>query len=217
MYSITGSLGMETIPYWLCVLLWAAAYMVGNISPSILIGRARGIDIRKEGSGNPGTTNTLRVMGKGPALAVLLIDILKGTVVVVLAGILFGETMAEACTLFVFLGHIFPVCFGFKGGKGVATAFGALAGLYPALGFSLLGIVVLAVLISRRVSVGSIAGAIACPILAYFMIPDFTYLAAVMGLIVLVRHSSNIGRLIRREEPPLSFGKKKKDEEGKEE
>lgn len=205
MYSELGATGMGTGTVAVTVIVCVLAYLLGNFSPSILLGKARGIDIRQEGSGNPGTTNTLRVMGKKAALIVLLVDILKGTLAVVLGGLLFGQQTAMLCAVAVFVGHVWPAVFGFKGGKGVATAFGALAGIYPPLGFGCLAIVVIAVAITRYVSFGSISGAIACPILSFFLVRPFFPYGLVMGAIVIWRHRSNIVRLARHEENKLSF------------
>ncbi|MGI6257849.1 MAG: glycerol-3-phosphate 1-O-acyltransferase PlsY [Anaerovoracaceae bacterium] len=206
MYSFTGLLQWSG-EYWLLVIAALIAYLMGNISPSILIARAHGIDIRKEGSGNAGTTNVLRVLGKKAAAATLIIDVLKGTVAVVLAGVLLGQQAAMICVVAVMVGHVWPIFFRFKGGKGVATAFGALCGLDPLLGLSALGVVVVFVLITRRMSAGSIAGAAFFPVLAYFFEPDFIILGSVLALIVLWKHRSNIGRLVRGEEPKMSFKK----------
>jgi len=216
MYSELGVTGLGMSSVAVTVIVCVLAYLLGNISPSILIGKAKGIDIRKDGSGNPGTTNTLRVMGKKAAVVVLLIDILKGTLAVVLAGVLFGQHMAMYCTLLVFCGHVWPVLFGMRGGKGVATAFGALTGLCPLLGLGCLAVVLIAVAITRYVSFGSIFGALACPILSLFLIRPFLPYAAIMACIVIWRHRSNIVRLIHHEESKLSFhsaGKKEAAEE----
>ena len=112
-------------------------------------------------------------MGKKAAVIVLLVDILKGTVMVLIWGNLFGLPAAMVAALGAFLGHCFPIAMKFKGGKGVATAFGVLTALSPALGFGCLGVVVLAVLVTQRVSPGSIAGAIAGPILSIWLLPEF--------------------------------------------
>lgn len=189
------------------VCVAAAAYLIGNISPAILIGRAHGIDIKKEGSGNAGTTNVLRTLGKKAALVTLIIDILKGTFAVVFAGLFVGKLAAMVAVLAVFCGHVWPIFYGFKGGKGVATAFGALCGLNPGLGFACLGVVAVVVLLTKRMSAGSLAGALAFPLLCYFIEPDFLWIGCIMALIILVKHKDNIGRLLRGEEPKMSFKK----------
>lgn len=194
-----------------CVVV---SYLLGNISPAILIGRAYGVNIKKEGSGNAGTTNVLRVLGKKAAAMTLVIDIGKGVLAVLigrftgnLAGAGMSLDFAMACAIAVFLGHIFPVFFKFKGGKGVATAFGALVTLNPALGFSALAIVLVVVIITRRVSAGSVCGAFCAPFLAYVFVPEITGGIIVMAAIVIFKHRGNIKRLIKGEEPKLSFKK----------
>lgn len=190
------------------------AYLMGNISPAIIIGRMHGLDIKKEGSGNAGTTNVLRILGKKAAIATLLIDIFKGVFAVFLGKIVSAYIVPEhthyiamACGLAVFCGHIWPVFFGFKGGKGVATAFGVLMALSPIMGASALLIVVVTVAISRMVSLGAILAAIAFPFIAYFYNPDYLLWGIVMALIVLLKHRANIQRLIKGEESKLSFKK----------
>lgn len=191
------------------------AYFMGNISPAILIGRLHGIDIKREGSGNAGTTNVLRVLGKKAAVATLLIDIFKG-VFAVLLGKLVGFYLLEpqytiymgmGCGLAVFCGHIWPVVFGFKGGKGVATAFGVLMAISPFLGLAELGIVILTVAISRMVSLGSVVAAIAFPFVVNYYDPRFLAWGLLMALIILYKHNANITRLVKGEESKISFKK----------
>ncbi len=204
------------------VITGVIAYFIGNISPAILIGKAHGIDIKKEGSGNAGTTNVLRVLGKKAAIGTLIIDIGKG-VLAVLLGRLIGyiyatsilditeerivSAAALSCAMFaalmVFLGHIWPMAFGFRGGKGVATAFGALLAINPLLGLSCLLAVALAVYFSRMVSLGSIVGAIALPILSIVFEPDFFFVGLIMSIIVIIKHRTNISRMINGEESKL--------------
>ena len=107
---------------WLWVLSLVIAYLLGNISPSTLLAKAKGIDIHKEGSGNAGTTNALRVMGKKAGVITLVVDVLKGTVAVLIGFLLAGSAGEAWCVLAVFCGHVWPVFYKFKGGKGVATA-----------------------------------------------------------------------------------------------
>ena len=202
---------------WLCILSVVIAYFIGNISPSILMAKAKGIDIRNEGSGNAGTTNALRVMGKKAGAVTLIIDVLKGTCAVLLGSLLAGHTGAMWCVVAVFFGHVWPVFFGFRGGKGVATAFGALMGLNPLLGLATLAIVVAGVLITRRRSVGSILGAVCFPVLSFFMEKDFIYLGIVVAVIVLIKHRANIIRLFRGEEPVMSIFERKTDTKKQEE
>ena len=147
-----------------CILVVIIAYFTGNISPAILIGRMYGVDIKKEGSGNAGTTNVLRVLGKKAAVATLLIDIFKGVFAVILGRLVgayflapeIANYMIMACGLAVFCGHIWPLFFGFKGGKGVATAFGVIMAVSPVIGALVLLIVLVIVGISKMVSLGSV-------------------------------------------------------------
>ena len=191
---------MSNANIWLWVLALIIAYLLGNISPSTLLAKAKGIDIHKEGSGNAGTTNALRVMGKKAGVITLVVDVLKGTIAV----------------LAVFCGHVWPVFYKFKGGKGVATAFGALLGLNPLMALLTLLIVVIAVLISKRMSVGSITGAVVFPFISMFMERDFLYIGIVLAIIILVKHRANIKRLLQGKEPVMSIFEKKKTSDGQE-
>lgn len=191
------------------------AYFIGNISPSTIMARRQGIDIKKEGSGNAGTTNALRVMGKKAGAITCIVDILKGVAAVLIGTYAMGTTGACLCALCVFLGHVWPVIYKFKGGKGVATAFGAVLAVNPLLALISLGIVAIVVFISKRMSLGSIVGAVAFPVLAIFLEPEFFVYAAVMAIIMLVKHRANIVRLAHGEEPIMSiFEKKDKPDEG---
>ena len=193
---------------WKIVLAVIIAYALGNISPSIIQGKLHGIDIKKEGSGNAGTTNTLRVLGKKAAVLTLVIDVLKGVAAVFIGNALAGEQAGYLCALAVFCGHIWPALYGFKGGKGVATAFGALLAVNWALGLSALAIVALGVIVTMKMSVGSILGAATFPLVCWFIEPGFIAIGTVMAVIILVKHRANIGRLMRGEEPKMSFKKK---------
>lgn len=192
----------------LSVVAVIAAYFLGNISPSILLGRARGIDIKKEGSGNAGTTNALRVLGTKAALITLVIDIGKGWVAVQLGGLLATHQVAMFCALAAFLGHIWPVLFRFRGGKGVAVAFGGILGINWQLALLALAVVLVVVALTRMVSMGSVVVAIVFPGMAYWLERDFFWIGCVMGAVMLYTHRSNIGRMIRGEENKLSFHKK---------
>ena len=185
-------------------VIWVTlAYFIGNISPSILLGKALGIDIKKEGSGNAGTTNALRVLGKKAAVITLIIDIGKGVLAVWL-GLRFGnETIGMFCALAVFCGHIRPCVYSFKGGKGVATAFGALLAVNWVMAVITLLIVAIGLAVSRRMSVGSLLGAVSFPITCWFLERDFLYIGMVMALIVIIKHRANIARLIKGEEPKM--------------
>lgn len=195
---------MET--FWF-VLVIIIAYFLGNISPSILLGRAKGVDIKKEGSGNAGTTNALRVLGKKAAVITLIIDIGKGFLAVQIACLLSGAQAAMFAALAAFIGHIWPVLFKFKGGKGVAVAFGTILAINWQLALLALAIVALTVLITRMVSLGSVMAAVSFPVISYFLERDFFWFGIVMALIMLYAHRSNIKRIVKGEEHKLSFKK----------
>ena len=192
------------------------AYLIGSISPAILLGRARGIDIKKEGSGNAGTTNVLRVMGGKAAIITLCVDILKGFLPVIIVNAITGNPyFGYAACLGAFIGHVFPVYYGFKGGKGVAVAFGGLLGVNWKLALLCLLTVVIVTLITKRMSAGSIAGAAGAVIYALFLEKNFFIFVLIMAGLIIFLHRGNIKRLLNHEEPPLSFLDKKKKEEDK--
>lgn len=190
------------------ILAIIAAYFIGNISPAILIGKMMlGIDIRSKGSGNAGATNTLRVLGKKAAIATLVIDVLKGVAAVLIGKYIGGQDLAMACGMAVFIGHIWPMIFGFRGGKGIATAFGTIVTIEPLLGliYAIIGLSTVA--ITRKVSVGSLVTSILFPVIAYFFEPRYLLWATTMAVIILFKHRLNIKRLFKGEEPNLSFKK----------
>ena len=194
-------------PVWKIIVSVVIAYLLGNISPSIILGKLHGIDIKKEGSGNAGTTNALRVLGKKAALITLVIDIGKGVLAVFIGRLIGGDAAGYVCALAVFCGHIWPCFYSFKGGKGVATAFGALLAVNWMLGLAALAAVAVGLALTQRMSVGSLLGAVTFPFICWFIEPDFIWIGSLMALIVLIKHRANIGRLIRGEEPKMSFKK----------
>ena len=181
-------------------------YFLGNISPSIILGKVIAKkDIRTLGSGNAGTTNVLRTMGKVPAAITLIVDIAKGAVAVIIGNYFGGQDLAMLCGLAAFIGHIWPALYGFKGGKGIATAAGVIIALEPLMGLivAVIGIGVIAV--SKRVSVGAMAAAVSLPIVSYFFDPKYVIWSCIMAIIIFIRHRENIKRLIKGEEPKLNF------------
>ncbi len=194
-----------------------ASYLIGSISPSILLAKAKGIDIKKEGSGNAGTTNTLRVLGPSAAIITLVIDVCKGFLAV-FGGAYFSAFAGEfvvnqttyLCAVGVVLGHIWPIFFKFKGGKGIATAFGAILAVNWMVALIALAIVALGVLVSRRMSVGSLLGALALPFLCIYFEFDFLMGSFFLAVLVIHTHRANLGRLHKGTEPKISFGNKGK-------
>ena len=179
------------------------SYLIGSLSFAVIVSRALGLpDPRSYGSGNPGATNVLRTGRKLAALLTLLGDCGKGWLAVFLAaryaadyGV--GETGVAACAAAVFLGHLFPVFLGFKGGKGVATAGGALLAIDPWLGLAALATWLVVAIVSRYASLASIVAALGAPACAYLMsVPVSTVLAlALIGALIVWRHKSNIRNL----------------------
>ncbi|MCR4804382.1 MAG: glycerol-3-phosphate 1-O-acyltransferase PlsY [Clostridia bacterium] len=192
------------------VVACLAAYFLGNVNPAILVSRAiggRDGDIRKQGSGNPGTTNMLRVYGKKAAGLTLLIDVLKGVVAVLIGKALGGAGLGYLCGFLVEIGHMWPVCWGFKGGKGIATGLGVILAISPVYGLLELAVAVCFFAATKMVSPGSLAAAVALPILAHFFAPGFFWYALALGIIVIYKHRANIGKLMRGEESKISFKK----------
>ena len=195
-----------SVNYFILIFVGVVSYLIGNISPAILIGRLHGIDIRSEGSGNAGTTNVLRVLGAKAALATLAIDVFKGFLAVRIslgmdAGD-YGSMIAFAC---VVLGHIYPALYKFRGGKGVATSLGAALALNWPSAFALILIAILVVGFTKKMSLGSILAAVAYPFLIWFYYPAALPVAVAMALLVIVKHRSNIVRLVKKEEPSINI------------
>ena len=172
-------------------------YLLGSIPFGLLLTRAAGLgDVRKIGSGNIGATNVLRTGNKGLAAATLLLDALKGTAAVLIAGHVAPETAVWA-GLGAFLGHLFPVWLGFKGGKGVATYLGVLIGLawQVALIFAVIWLAM--AFLFRYSSLAALTAAVIVPIALYFMsAPQIAVLFVVMSIIVFIKHRANISRLL---------------------
>ena len=183
------------------------SYLLGNISPAILLGRLHGVDIKKEGSGNAGTTNVLRILGKKAAAATLIIDVLKGAAAVLVGGYVCGPEVALICGAAVICGHIWPVAFKFRGGKGVATALGVIVSTTPLLGACVLVFALVIITLSRRVSAGSVAAAAVFPFAAALYDQNLLIWSAFLSVIILFKHRANIKRLFKGEEPKLSFKK----------
>jgi acyl phosphate:glycerol-3-phosphate acyltransferase len=189
-----------------------AAYLIGCISFAIFASWLfRLPDPRTYGSGNPGATNVLRSGKKAAALLTLLGDIAKGWVAVMLAARLaptfgLGSATIAACGLAAFLGHLYPVYFGFKGGKGVATALGVLLGFSVWLAVLSLAVFGIVLVVSRYVSLASVAAALAAAVLAVVLFGWSDYATAVIVLVAFViwRHRSNLERLAAGTESKLA-------------
>lgn len=192
------------------------AYLIGSINSSILISKAvSGKDIRESGSGNAGATNMLRTMGKKYAVITLILDILKGVVAVLVAklSVIGGgyDWSIYAAGLAVIVGHCFPVFFGFKGGKGVATGFGVLLMWNWQTGLIVLVVALIIMAITRYVSLGSVIAAVLFAVIEGVKlrenIPALICVIVVAALLVW-NHRANIVRLAKGEENKLGAGKK---------
>ena len=213
---------------WAIILTAIIAYLLGSISFSIIFTKKfAGFDVRQKGSGNAGSTNVLRTAGKKPAILTLICDVLKGVVAVLVAflmGIIANADVWNAALLIqiagvcVVLGHTFPIFFGFKGGKGVATALGVLLITNWQIGLICLVFALVLMAITRIVALGSIAAAILFPVLCFFITNNFlvgdsstriSYLVfgIIMALIVIFNHRSNIQRMASGTENKLIFKK----------
>lgn len=209
-----------TLP--LAILL--AAYLLGSIPSGYLAARwLAGIDIRQEGSGSTGATNVLRVVGKGPALVVFLLDVLKGTGAVLLAKTVLGGSQLAGTALDAWVvgaglaalaGHIWPVWLGWRGGKAVATGLGMLLGLAWPVGLACFGVFLTVLTVSRMVSLSSMVAAVALPLLMLGWFPQhggfrpaYLALALITTLLVLWRHRANLARILAGTEPQLGSAK----------
>lgn len=197
------------------ILLVIFSYLVGSIPTAYLTGRLlKGIDIREVGSGNVGATNVFRTVGKTTGVIVLFIDITKGVVPVVIASRIFPEPYTEAAQILTGIaaicGHNWTVFLKFKGGKGVATSTGVVLSLVPMAALTALGIFIATVAITRYISVGSIVAAAILPILVKIMYPSQNVLfifTLLLSLLIILKHKSNIQRLLKHEEHKFSFKK----------
>jgi len=191
--------------------LLGVAYLLGSISFAVLIVRMRtGRDIRTEGSGNAGATNVARAHGKGLGVAVGLLDLAKGAGAVLLMRTATADPRyAAAAGLAAIVGHVFPIFYGFRGGKGVATAIGAFLVLAPLPTLVCAGVFLVVVLLTRYVSLGSILAMVLLPPVAgaLFHAPrPIVAAAAAAAVLIVVKHRENLRRLARGEE--RRFGSK---------
>lgn len=208
----------------------AIAYLSGSINSAIIISKTvYADDVRKHGSGNPGLTNMLRTFGKGAAGLTFLGDMLKSVLPVCLAGVIFGfnysaaVSVCEYCyvaAMFVILGHVFPVYYGFKGGKGVLSTFSTIILLAPFIGLFLFGLFVAIVAISKFVSLGSVCAGLLIPVVinGYFMfvfgnplMPLGTISTIIIAIVIVWRHKENLKRISEGKENKISVGKKDKE------
>ena len=205
------------------IIVAVVAYLLGSISFSVIISKKMaGFDVREKGSGNAGTTNVLRSVGKKAAVITLILDVLKGVLAVLvayIAGNIVKEGVDRALLiqiagLLVVVGHTFPIFFGFKGGKGIATALGVLLITNWNIGLICLVFALVLMALTKMVSLGSISAAILFPVLILFM-PHTAYLvdgnyiiySILIAVLVVFNHRANVKRLLNGTENKLDFKK----------
>lgn len=185
---------------WMTILFVALGYLAGSVSAAIIVCRVMGLpDPRSEGSRNPGATNVLRFGGKKAAAITLAGDLLKGLLPVLLARLAgVTETGLALTALAAFLGHLYPVFFGFAGGKGVATAFGAILGLSYPVALAALATWLIMAFVVRVSSLSALTAAVLAPLFGWWFGLPGVYLAAVLAMVGLLvwRHRSNIRHLL---------------------
>ncbi len=195
----------------IAILLIVGGYLLGSVASAIITCRLMGLpDPRGEGSGNPGATNVLRFGGRKAAAITLTGDILKGLLPVLVARLLgAGPGVVGAVAVAAFVGHLYPVFFNFRGGKGVATAGGALLALTPPVGLIAVVIWLVLAALFRYASLAGVSAAVAAPMLAWlFGYPGPVILAAlVMGALLIWRHQTNIQRLLAGTEGRIGTGR----------
>lgn len=186
----------------LAVALVVAAYAVGTFPTAQIVGRRFGVDPTEQGSGNPGASNVYRLGGRKAGVMVFAIDALKGAIPAGVALLVAGRPEAHAVWLAAVAGHVWPVTRGFRGGKGVATAGGAGLVISPVIGLACAAVFVLTVKVARVAALGSLGIAISYPVIAAIArFPAWEIAASsAVALVLVVRHQSNIRRLIRGEE-----------------
>ncbi|NMB41531.1 MAG: glycerol-3-phosphate 1-O-acyltransferase PlsY [Firmicutes bacterium] len=191
----------------MAAFLLILSYLIGSLSFSYFISKAvKGVDIRDVGSGNAGATNVARVLGLKYAVLVLILDALKGLVVVLLASHLHVETWLLLFSAgAVIAGHNWPLFFGFKGGRGVATTFGVFLGIAPIPALVIFLLFIIIILWTRYVSLASIVGALSIPVVMLLLPypPSYFVFGLAVCLLLLGRHMPNIKRLLQGKESKL--------------
>ena len=197
------------------ILTIAIGYLLGSISTGVVLSKLFAkTDIRSQGSGNAGTTNMLRILGRKMALFTFIGDMLKGIIAVFIGKALVGGSLGGVLGVVgAVLGHYYPLYFGFKGGKGIATSFGSLLFVFPIQALLAFTVFLILVAMTHYVSVGSVAAAFTLPLLVLLTHPeDMTVciITACIGISVIWRHRANIKRLLNHTESKLNFDTLKK-------
>lgn len=203
------------------IVVAVIAYLIGSINFSVIISKKMaGFDVREKGSGNAGSTNVLRTVGKKAAVITLICDILKGVVSILIAKLvgniwenLDSALLVQLAGIFVIVGHTFPVFFKFKGGKGVATSLGVLLTTNWQIGLICLVFALVLMALTQMVSVGSIAAAILYPVLTIFITENYivpgNYIISsiILAVLVVFNHRANVKRILTGTENKISFKK----------
>ena len=196
----------------LLILLPLGGYLLGSVSSAVLVSKLMGLpDPRQSGSGNPGATNVLRLGNKSAAALTLLGDVLKGALPVLIAKYLDADTTGIALAgLAAFLGHLFPVFFGFAGGKGVATSLGIFLALNPLIASLQIVLWTLMALVFRYSSLAALVAALVTPVLLAWQMNDpvLTGFGVILAGLLAVRHRENISRLYDHTEPKIKWNTK---------
>jgi glycerol-3-phosphate acyltransferase PlsY len=182
------------------------SYLIGSVSAAYLVCKKYyGLDIRKYGSGNPGTTNVFRVVGKKAAAIVYVADFMKGFLVALIAKLIWGDTLGLFCGLFVIIGHDWSLFLNFNGGKGIATSMGVAFALAPKAAVFSTAVGIIAIAATRYVSLGSILGSGSFPVILLLLRYPAIYViyGIIMAAIAIYRHRSNIERLFAGKEHKL--------------
>ncbi|MBI5201558.1 MAG: glycerol-3-phosphate 1-O-acyltransferase PlsY [Elusimicrobia bacterium] len=194
-------------------ILWlgAVSYLAGGIPTGYLLAKKlKGIDIREHGSGNPGSANVYRVVGKGAGAATLFVDALKGFFPVLLARHYFPEDyrVQIGCGALAIIGHVWTIFLGFRGGKGVATSAGVFLALLPKPMLGAILTFVIGVALTGHISVGSMAAAALCPVFAWFLHEPWplTLMSAGAGALILIKHIPNFRRIVLGKELNFQHG-----------
>ena len=203
------------------IIVGLIAYLIGSINFSVILSKKMaGFDVREKGSGNAGTTNMLRSVGKKAAAITLICDILKGVVAIsfaIIVGNIVKDTdkalLVQIAGILVVIGHTFPIFFGFKGGKGVATSLGVLLTTNWKIGLICLIFALILIILTKMVSMGSMGAAILFPVLTLFISENFIVTegsgyfiySIILALLVAFNHRSNIQRILNGTENKISF------------
>lgn len=201
------------------IIVAIIAYLLGSISFSVIISKKMaGFDVREKGSGNAGSTNVLRTVGKKAAVLTLICDCLKGVLAILIAYIagnivkdIDKSLLVQLAGIFVVIGHTFPVFFKFKGGKGVATSLGVLLMVNWQIGLICLVFALVLIALTRFVSLGSVAAAVLFPVLTVFirtnyLVPgNYIIFGIILAAFVIFNHRENVKRLLEGKENKLSF------------